>query len=296
MVLGTAAGGGFPQWNCACANCRLAREGALAPRLQSSVAISGNGRDWHLVNASPDVSRQMELHIRPRLPAGGTARESPIRGVFLTNADLDHTLGLFQLREGGRLAVTAPAAVRASLENGPALSRVIGAYTEIDWRLASGEWIAADATGLEVRAVPLEGAGPPRYALQAPAAGHAAGYLFRDARGTAGVFPDVAMLDGRLRAEIAGCDRVWFDGTFWDGDELVRLGFSKRNAAGMGHVPISGAGGSLALLSALGPHRAAYLHINNTNPVLRPGSVERKALEAAQVRVAEDGEHFVVSA
>lgn len=258
------------------------------------MAVSANGSDWHLVNVSPDVSRQLELHVRPRLPADCAPRQSPIRSVFLTNADLDHTLGIFQLREGGRLKATAPDAVRESLEHGPGVGRVVGAYADIDWTPAPVAWTPADDCGLEVRTVALEGAGPPRYDSAARPGPHAVGYLFRSGRGVAGIFPDVAMLDPGLREEIAACDRVWFDGTFWDADELVRLGFTTRNAADMGHVPISGPGGSLEFLATLGPDRAAYLHINNTNPILRPGSAESRQLDAAQVRVAADGEHFVV--
>lgn len=294
LVLGTAAGGGFPQWNCACVNCRLARAGELPARWQSSLAISGNGRDWHLVNASPDVARQLERFVWPRRADSSDLRTSPVRGVFLTNADLDHTLGLFQLREGGRLPVTAPANVRDSLERGLAMGRVLAAYGGVEWRDAAAEWREVDASGLEVRAVPLAGGGAPRYDAGAAGEGQAVGYLFRREGATVGVFPDVARLDASLRAVLATCDRVWFDGTFWAEDEMVPL--SGRTASAMGHAPIGGPGGSLAALAELGAERAAYLHINNTNPVLRPGSDERRAVEGAGVRIAEDGEHFVVSA
>jgi pyrroloquinoline quinone biosynthesis protein B len=292
VILGTAAGGGFPQWNCCCGNCRLSRKGELPPRLQSSIAVSGNGSDWHLVNASPDVGTQIERFIRPRLADAGAARDQPLRSIFLTNADLDHTLGVFQLREGRPLEITTPAPVRQSLERGTGLSHVVGAYAGVNWLIAPEEWRAVDDSGLEARAVPLAGSGPPRYDTNAAAGAHAVGYLFRKDGATAGIFPDVAVINETLKAELAGCDRVWFDGTFWDGDELVRLGFSTRTAADMGHVPISE---SLDALSALGPGRASYLHINNTNPILRPDSEERMRLESANLRVAGDGEHFVVS-
>jgi pyrroloquinoline quinone biosynthesis protein B len=291
LILGTAAGGGFPQWNCACENCHLARAGSLPHRQQSSVAVSGNGRDWHLVNASPDVCRQIEQFIRPRLDAGSGGRDTPICSIFLTNADLDHTLGVFQLREGRPLTVTAPASVRSSLERGPGLGSVLGAYAGIHWLPAPDEWQRVDPSGLEVRTVPLVGSGPPRYDTVAAAGTHAVGYVFRNSDATVGIFPDVAVIDDALLAELKACDRVWFDGTFWDEEELVRLGFSTRSAADMGHVPIVE---SLPLLSALGPDRAAYLHINNTNPVLRPDSEERKRMESANLRVAEEGGHFIV--
>jgi pyrroloquinoline quinone biosynthesis protein B len=293
LILGTAAGGGLPQWNCACTNCQLAREGVLPPRLQSGLAVSGNGRDWHLINASPDIGVQLERYLRPRVALSGT-RSSPVSRIFLTNADLDHTLGLFQLREGGALSLAAPSRVRASLEDGLLLDRVIGPYAEVHWQEASVEWRQVDESGLEVRCVPLRGAGPPRYDA-GPAEGlHAVGYLFRKGGGTVGIFPDVAILDAALLGELAGCTRVWFDGTFWDEEELLRLGFSSRRAADMGHVPISGESGSLATLSKLGPGRVSYLHINNTNPILQPHSTERRAVDEAGLQVAEDGSHFII--
>jgi pyrroloquinoline quinone biosynthesis protein B len=290
LILGTAAGGGFPQWNCACLNCRLARAGKLPGRLQSSVAVSGNGRDWHLVNASPDVGRQIEQFLRPRL-AESHGRDEPLRRIFLTNADLDHTLGVLQLREGRRLRVTAPAAVRRSLDRGLRMTQVLDAYAGLEWRDAEEEWRAVDDSGLEVRVVPLAGGGSPRYDGERAPGPHAVGYVFRNGAATAGIFPDVAVLDDALQAELEACDRVWFDGTFWNADELVRLGFSTRDAAAMGHVPMRE---SLPVLARLGPDRAAYLHINNTNPVLRPESAERTAVDAARVRIADDGDHLVV--
>lgn len=290
VILGTAAGGGFPQWNCACDNCRLARRGLLPPRLQSSLAVSGDGGGWHLVNASPDVCRQIDQFLRPRLADRGAARDVPVGSIFLTNADLDHTLGLFQLREGEPLTVIAPPAVRESLERGPGVESVLDAYAGANWLAASQDWQRVDGTGLEARAVVLKGGGPPRYDSEAAAGTHAVGYVFRNGGSTVGVFPDVAVIDDELLAELQTCDRVWFDGTFWDEDELVRLAFSARSAAEMGHVPVSE---SLPRLSGLGPDRVSYLHVNNTNPILRPDSDERRRVDAANLRVAEDGDHFV---
>jgi pyrroloquinoline quinone biosynthesis protein B len=293
LVLGTAAGGGFPQWNCSCPNCRLAREGTLSSRTQSSLAVSANGRDWHLVNASPDVALQLERFVRPRLNsrASTEARLSPIRSVFLTNADLDHTLGLLQLREGTGLDVTAPASVRSSLERGLSLSAVLGAYGGIRWHDASSDWHPADDHGLEVRAIPLPG-GPPRYDAAAGGNDHGVGYLFRAGGAIAGIFPDVGRIDAGLRAILAECSQVWIDGTFWSDDEMLSL--SGRTSLQMGHLPLSGPDGSLKALKGL-EGRAAYLHINNTNPILRPDSAERIAVAAAGFRVAEDGEHAIVN-
>ncbi len=239
------------------------------------------------------MARQIEDFIWPRVAESPSARQSPVSGIFLTNADLDHTLGLFQLREGDRLCVTAPAGVRQSLERGLGLGRVLGAYGGVEWRAIGGGWRGVDDSGLEVCAVPLAGGSAPRYDAEAGGEGQAVGYLFRRGGATIGVFPDVACIDAGLEETLAQCDRVWFDGTFWAEDEMAAL--TGRTASAMGHVPISGEEGSLAALAALGPGRAGYLHINNTNPVLRPDSAERRMVERAGVRIAEDGEYFVVS-
>lgn len=285
LVLGTAAGGGFPQWNCACENCRLVRAGGLPSRWQSSVAVSGDGRDWFLVNASPDVAAQLERFVIPRLPGSDHRRFSPVRGVFVTNADLDHSLGLLALREGGALPVIASESVRASLER--AFGPVLGAFGGIDWQPLPEAWTPLGG-GLEVRAAPLAG-GPPRYDAEAGPGTHVVGYVFRAGGRTAGVFPDVAKLDEDLIDELAACDRAWFDGTFWSDGELLAL--NGRTAAQMGHVPVQE---SLPRLAALGAGWVAYLHINNTNPVLRPDSAERAAVESAGLRVAEDGERVLL--
>lgn len=293
IVLGTAAGGGFPQWNCGCAQCRTARTGdpSIPPRLQSGLAVSADGQRWFLINASPDVGRQIEQFLRPLVDPVGP-RDSPVAGVLLTNADLDHCLGLFTLREGPPLAIWAPDATRRTLTDGLNLNAVLTAFCGIDWRQPSGDWQPL-APGLETRLVPLRGADAPRYVPPSAdsTAPQAVGYLFRTQPGatTVGIFPDVAILDADLIAELRRCDHVFFDGTFWTADEMLRLGFSTRDAAAMGHVPVSGPGGSLAILAEL-PARCAYVHLNNTNPLLHTDSPERAAAEAAGVRVADDGE------
>lgn len=287
LILGTAAGGGFPQWNCACQNCCAARAGKLPARLQSSLAVSGDGQNWHLVNASPDVTRQIEQFVRPKIAPSPDQRQSPIRTIFITNADLDHTLGLLQVREGQTLEVTAPTLIRRSLENGLNLSSTLNVYCGLEWREASTEWRPVDATGLEIKAAPLTGTNAPRYDSTGEGDSHATGYLFRVGAASIGVFPDVAELTPELVETMSQCDRVWFDGTFWDNDEMLHL--SGRTATQMGHIPIGGGQGSLARLESLG-NKLSYLHINNTNPILRPDSKQRQILEAAGARVAEEGE------
>ncbi len=264
--------------------------------MQSSLAVSADGRRWFLVNASPDAGRQIERFLRGDSGEAWGRRTSPVAGVLLTNADLDHCLGLFALREGAEeLGVWAPEAVRRTVVEGIGIERVLGAFGGVRWREAEDEWTMLDGGALEVRSVALRGTGAPRWAREEMGVAHAVGYLFREGSEgpVVGVFPDVAVIDVELVEVLRGCDRVYFDGTFWTGDEMVALGFTDRDAAAMGHVPMSGADGSLAVLTAL-PGDCAYLHVNNTNPVLRPDSGARAEIARRGVRLAEDGERWVV--
>jgi pyrroloquinoline quinone biosynthesis protein B len=228
----------------------------------------------------------MELYLKTE--AKPALRGSPIHEIFLTNADLDHSLGLLLLREGGQLRVTAPAGARQALKEGMRMDAVLNSFCGIEWSDASSGW--RDLGALQVRAVPLAGSAAPRYAPEASGV-HSVGYLFRDTQGgkVAGIFPDVPALDGDLLAILNTCDAILFDGTFWRDDELDHLGISSRTARAMGHLPISGKEGSLAALAQLRRPSCVYLHINNTNPVLDPASPERRELEAAGLRVADDG-------
>lgn len=252
------------------------------------MAVSGDGRRWFLVNASPDVTRQIERHLRPGMETA--LRSSPIEEIFVTNADLDHSLGLLLLREGGRLRVTAPDGARQALSSGLNMEAVLGAFCGLDWIDAAEAWRDLGASGVQVRAVPLAGSEPPRYAAEVKGT-HAVGYLFRDARTQkqAVIFPDVPCLTDDLLAVLAECDAVFFDGTFWCGDELKSIGISSRTARDMGHVPISGDRGSLGPLAALRLPVCAYLHINNTNPILNPDSAQRREVETRGLVVAWDG-------
>jgi pyrroloquinoline quinone biosynthesis protein B len=256
-------------------------------RLQSSVAVSGADGRWHLINASPDVTTQIARYLRAELKPA--MRSSPVAEIFITNADLDHSLGVFLLREGERLRITAPEGARQALIEGLRMGDVLDSFCGVEWMGAAETWRDLGAS-LQVRAVPLRDATAPRYAGRAGGV-HAVGYLFRDGETgkQAGMFPDVPTLTKELLAIFAECDALFVDGTFWRDDELQQLSVSPRTARDMGHVPILGEGGSLEPLAALGLPLCAYLHINNTNPVLDRDSVERRAVEAAGLRVAEDG-------
>ena len=266
----------------------MARETGLS-RLQSSVAVIDGGGRRYLVNASPDVNRQIELHLRGEKDRA--LRDPILDDVFLTNADLDHSLGLLLLREGGPFRVHAPEGARAALADGLRLDVVLNAFGGVAWIEAVPEWRALES--LEILAVPLAGSTPPRFAPETGGV-HAVGWIFRDpATGRqAGIFPDVAELNEELLEILATCNLLLFDGTFWRDDELGQLGISTRTARDMGHVPISGPDGSLAALERLRRTSCVYLHINNTNPILDAASVEAGEIEAAGLRVAEDGMKF----
>lgn len=230
-------------------------------------------------------------------PVGVPARHSPICGVLLTNADLDHVLGLFLLRErGDRLPVHCTAAVRATLHDELRIDTLLGPYCGIEWReLWEGDAPQPldDRTGgLACRAIALPGA-PPRYAARdSPPAGQSVALEFVDRPGGARllVAPDVAAVTPELRSAMDAADAVLFDGTFWSEDELRRIDPAARVASAMGHLPISG--GSLDVLRGLPARRRIYTHINNTNPIFAPGSAERAEVESAGLAIGEDGMEF----
>jgi len=294
-VLGSAAGGGFPQWNCTCPPCRAVRDGSrpARPRSQSSVAVSADRRQWFLLNASPDVQTQIESF--PALHPGrglGAERQVPLRAVLLTDAELDHTLGLLLLREGRGLDVHATEAVHDVLCHGTGLLRVLGAYCPVRWHPvdpgAPGE--VPLGGGLSYRAFDVPTAKRARFGPQ-DAASRVVGYrLTGPGRGGSLVFlPCLPELTASIRAELDGCAVLLIDGTCWQDDELIRLGLASKTARDMGHLPITGPGGSLAQLAPLTVGRTIYTHINNTNPILLEDSAERRALADHGAEVAADG-------
>jgi len=300
-ILGSSAGGGFPQWNCGCPNCHAARAGSPhhQPRTQSSLALSADGQRWFLFNASPDV--RVQLAACPPLWARPGARQSPFEAVALTDAEMDHTLGLLSLREQRHLRLYATPWVHHALREWHPLLRVLGAYCEAEWapvRLdAAMPLRGADDTdaGLLLEAFSLAGTKTPAFApASAAAPDMVVGYRVTDAHsGHALVYmPGVHDWSAEVEAQCASCSCVLFDGACWDEHELVRLGVVGKTARAMGHLPIGGADGSLARLAALGGPdgpRRVYVHLNNTNPVLDDESPERHAVEECGVEVAYDG-------
>jgi pyrroloquinoline quinone biosynthesis protein B len=297
-VLGSAAGGGFPQWNCGCPNCRGVRTGAIraTPRTQESVAVSADGDDWYLVNASPEIRAQIESFppIHPRQP-----RHSPIQGIFLTNGDLDHCLGLLSLRESHPLVVYATEPVYRGFSDDNVLFRTLQRFPEqVTWRpLKAGredEVLGAGGrpSGLLVQPVPVPGKPPIHLeGRHAPDPEEGIGLRFLEAATgrVLAYFSGVAALTPAVRQALGDADAVFLDGTFWSSDELIALGVGEKRAEQMAHLPVGGPGGSLSALRDLRATRRVYIHLNNTNPLLRDDSPERAAVTAAGWEVAWDG-------
>jgi pyrroloquinoline quinone biosynthesis protein B len=298
VLLGTAAGGGFPQWNCWCPSCATARSSPdiAKPRSQSSAAISADGIRWFLLNASPDVRDQLKW-IGSR-PSGTELRHVPIDGVLMTDAELDHSVGLLLLREAGRMPLITTAAVSGILDTDSRISTTTRAFSEVPWTMlpldAEVELTQRDGRGsgltVEAFAVP---AGPPRFSPEA-AHGHTVGFTIRQrSRNAVCAFvPGCGDLDATLLDRLRQAQLLLFDGTFWKDDELIALGIGTRTGRQMDHLPMSGTDGSLERLAALPCRHRVYTHINNTNPVLVESSPERRAVAAAGITVGEDGMRF----
>jgi pyrroloquinoline quinone biosynthesis protein B len=299
-VLGSAAGGGFPQWNCGCPNCAGVRDRSIRalPRTQESVVVSADGEHWFMLNASPEVRQQIEgFHgLHPR-----TRRDTPIAGIVLTNGDLDHCLGLLSLRESQPLALYATPRVRNGFTEGNVLYRTLERFDgQVVWHgLELGEpgpelpllLHGGAASGLTLRAFAAPGKAALHLDQSKPEPGDNIGLLLADTRSgkTLAYMPAVGANSSAVIAATKAADAVFFDGTFWSSDELIKLGASERRAEDMAHWPIGGAEGSLRFLAGLPASRRVLIHINNTNPILREDSAEHAEVHAARVEVASDG-------
>jgi pyrroloquinoline quinone biosynthesis protein B len=288
-VLGAAAGGGFPQWNCGCDNCVEVRGGSTRtePRTQDSLAVTNDGEAYALINASPDILVQLQRTpaLAPRMP-----RHSPIASIVLTNGDMDHVLGLFSLRESHPLCVYATEPVWRGLRERNALFRTFDRFEgQITWRpLTLGAEITLPG-GLALTPFAVPGKLPVHLERDTtPSAEDNIGLQFSagDARV---IYCAAAGALGDYVSRFDRADCVFFDGTFATSDELVRLGLGKARAESMAHLPILGEGGSLARLAAITAARKIYTHINNSNPILLRGSEARARVEASGWEVAYDG-------
>jgi pyrroloquinoline quinone biosynthesis protein B len=295
-VLGSAAGGGFPQWNCNCLNCRRLRTGQIkaSARTQSSIAVSGDGLSWVLCNASPDIRAQLESF--PAMQPGRTIRDTAIVGIVLIDSQIDHTTGLLMLREGKPLDVYCTEMVRQDLTTGNPLFNILGHYCGVNWHPipveAGAHFTVCGAEALHFTAVPLHSKAPPYSPhRQAPQVGDNIGLRVEDVHTGKRLFyaPGLGEIEAHLLSYLAECDCLLIDGTFWRDDELIVAGIVNKRARDMGHLPQSGADGMLSVLSTLPRPRKILIHINNTNPILDEASPERAQVVAAGIEVAYDG-------
>jgi len=312
-IMGSAAGGGFPQWNCACPNCRALRAGTFQgkARTQTQVAVSaeirGEARTWFLLGASPDLRAQIEAtpELHPRAHESGKgARHSPIAGAVLANADLDHVLGLLLLRELQPLRIYATKSTRRILTKDNSmfamLQRVPDQVAWIEFMPGAQFPLlnpASEDSGLRCRSLPLGThfpafVSPPRRSQLAPLEA-SLGLIIESPTGSRLAYmPAVPGLDALMLKHLESCDAVLFDGTFWSADELIRIQGSGQSAYDIGHLPVSGPNGSLVRLAQLRHPRKIYLHINNTNPMLNQAGPEYAQVRDAGWEIAEDGWQF----
>lgn len=287
-ILGAAAGGGLPQWNCGCPNCNLARAGDIPAQTQSSLAVSAGGDAWAILNASPDIREQ--LARAPSLHPSGL-RELPLSSVLVTNGDIDHVAGLLTLREMQAFTLFATPGIHEVLAANPM-------FDALNRSVVDRAAIALDTPfdlvpGLRATLFAVPGKVP--LYLEA-------GEVQTDLVGeqTVGVelcagetrvyyIPGCAMLTEDLAARLAGADAVFFDGTLWRDDEMQRAGLGEKTGKRMGHMSMSGADGSIAAFAGLTIGQKIFVHMNNTNPVLRPGSSERAEAESAGWIIGQDG-------
>ena len=298
-VLGAAAGGGFPQWNCHCAGCRRSRSGdpKALPRTQASLAISADGFRWVLLNASPDVPKQ--IASTPALhPAGsGSARHSPVSAVVISSGDVDCIAGLLSLREQQRFSLYAHLPVLRIIEDNtifraldPAFVRRAVLPPHQKTMLADGQ---GDLLGLTIEPFAVSGKIPLYH--EAGGGDHASddaviGLSVTDIRNARLLFiPACAAMTDDLAARIEGADVLFFDATLWQDDEMIRAGVGSKTGRRMGHMSVSGPRGSLAALAPVAVKRRIFIHLNNTNPLLLDDSPEAAEARDAGWEIAYDG-------
>jgi pyrroloquinoline quinone biosynthesis protein B len=305
VVLGAAAGGGVPQWNCGCPVCQAARtKHPELQRTQASIAISADGAHWFLINASPDLRQQ--LNATPQLhPKTGKLRHSPIAGVILTNGEIDAVAGLLSMREGWPFTIYAHARVLAILKSNSIFNvlnerNVRRQPVQIDHAF---EPSLPDGSPSGIEILPFAVAGKGAWYLEGqphPAGkdgeGDTLGLRIHDkATGEFFLFlAACAKVTDDLKSRLAGAPLVFFDGTVWRDDELIQAGLGNKTGQGMGHIAMSGEAGAIALLDGLGIDRKIFLHINNSNPTLLHDSEERRIAERAGWQIPEDGTEIVL--
>ena len=302
-ILGAAAGGGFPQWNCNCANCAGLRAGTLRakPRTQSSIFIRpDDSEDGVLFNASPDILEQ--IRANPTLQPARALRDTAIAGVVLMDGQIDHATGLFMLRErGSPLPLWCTDPVFEDLSLGNPVLRVLGHFCGVQRSriaLDGSAFEVPGVAGLQFRALPLQSkAAPYSPHREQPVAGDNIGISVTDSRSGKTLFyaPGLGAIEPAVFDAMASADCVMVDGTFWTDDEMVGLGISVKTARSIGHLPQSGPGGMVEWLGKLPARtRRMLIHVNNTNPILDEDSTQRAALMREQIEVCEDRQEIVL--
>ncbi len=307
LVLGAAAGGGFPQWNCNDAASRRARAGDpdVRPRTQSSAAVSADGRRWVILNASPDLRQQINERSQLHPRADGPKRASPIAAVVLTNADVDHVAGLLNLRENQAFALYGHERVLDVLSKNSIFNVLNPAFVDrrrlpLDTPVAiadgGGEPLGILVTAFIVPgkiALWLEDSGAPGFGSRD---GDTIGLKVVSATGSDSVFyiPGCAAMPSELAERLRGAGLLFFDGTLWRDDEMIVAGVGAKTGLRMGHMSCSGPDGAMAALSGLDVRRKIFIHLNNTNPLLIADSPERAEAEAAGWEVAFDGMEIIL--
>ena len=301
-ILGSAAGGGFPQWNCGCRNCQAIRAGTFQgkSRTQTQVAISNDGQSWFLLSASPDLRQQIEA--TPALHPRKNGRDSPIAGALLTSSDLDQITGLLSLRELQPFRIYCTASIRRILrEDNRVFAMLNRVPQQVVWTdITAGEsfslsTVAGQDSGLLCETFSLHSRYPMYVAQAAGLSPQEAslGLIVGSSSGPRMAYlPAVPEIDDRLLERLQAVDLLLFDGTFWSDDELIKVQGSGMTARKMGHIPVSSKEGSLFKLQKLQRPRKIFVHVNNTNPMLDESSAQHRDVRAAGWEIAEDGWHF----
>jgi pyrroloquinoline quinone biosynthesis protein B len=301
-VLGSAAGGGFPQWNCNCRNCAGLRSGSMRtePRTQSSIAVSADGITWILCNASPDLRAQIEQHLAPRHDAA--IRTCAIGGIILVDGQIEHALGLLLLREHDQpLPVWCTQAVHDDLTTGLPVLNVLERYCGAQWHCIEPDGIPVSIPalpGITVRALAVSGPPAPYSSHRdKPRPGDHIGLIFEDERSARRLLyaPQLNSLTPALQSALASSHCVMVEGTFWSDEEMLEQGVSNQRAADIGHLAQSGPGGMIETLQVTPDDtRRILIHINHTNPILDEFEPERRLLTGAGIEVAYDGMEIVL--
>ena len=297
LILGSAAGGGFPQWNCHCDNCAGVRSGSIKAqaRTQSSIAVSADGDNWVLINASPDIRQQ--LNQSPQLWPDDAQRGTKIRAALLTDSQIDHTTGLLTLREGLPLPVYCTDVVHQDLTTAIPLFNLLhhwhGGLTHHSIGTDHQQsFTIENITGLEFYPVPLESNAPPYSPYRDDIVpGNNIGLKIVDSASGNYLFyaPGIVQSNPVVEEMLSAAECVLIDGTLWLDDEMIKNGFSHKLGSEMGHMPVNGQNGSVALLNQFDIKRKILIHINNTNPILNEDSSAHRYVIDNGVEIATDG-------